>query len=412
MREFLQLRLAGALCAGVACAGVAVVSPVPVHATGSYSPYDESASTALARYVRNLASDPKDFNSLIGAGRAALELGDAQAAAGFFARAYEVNAQSPLPQIGMGSVSVANDDPATALTYFSRAQQLGASPVLFACARGLAYDIMGQQARAQADYRLAQTGADRDEATRRLALSLAISGNRASALTTLSPLMARRDPAAGRTRAFVLALTGDNSGAISAINAAMPGSSGGLSPFLQRLPTLAAGQKAAAVNLGVLPDAGAANYAASGSAQGDRLAGIDSLLSAQSQPQQAVIQHTYDLDTSPRPVARAANYTPAPRQVIQAVAQTPRRLWLQIASGSDPNALPRQFARMKRTNDVLFDGIPGFVAESGGKARLLIGPFKSSTDAQTFSEDLAVAHITAFQWRNSETDRIVPVASE
>ena len=199
MREFVQLRLAGAFCVGLACAGAAVISAAPAHATGSYSPYDESASTALARYVRNLASDPKDFDSLIGAGRAALELGDAQAAAGFFARAYEVNAQSPLPQIGMGSVSVANDDPATALTYFSRAQQLGASPVLFACARGLAYDIMGQQAQAQADYRLAQGGADRDEATRRLALSLAISGNRAGALSTQTPMMSLRDPAAART---------------------------------------------------------------------------------------------------------------------------------------------------------------------------------------------------------------------
>ena len=409
MREFLQLRLAGAFCAGLACAGAAVISAAPAHATGSYSPYDESASTALARYVRNLASDPKDFDSLIGAGRAALELGDAQAAAGFFARAYEVNAQSPLPQIGMGSVSVANDDPATALTYFSRAQQLGASPVLFACARGLAYDIMGQQAQAQADYRLAQGGADRDEATRRLALSLAISGNRAGALSTLSPLMARRDPAAARTRAFVLALTGDSNGAIGAINAAMPGSSGGLSPFLQRLPTLAAGQKAAAVNLGVLPDAGGPAYAAATPPQSDRLAGIDSMLRSQTQAQQAVVQQTYQMDA---PVVRVATYKPAPRPLVQAVAQTPRRLWLQLASGADANALPRQFARMKRTNDELFDGIPGFVAESEGKARLLIGPFKDAGDADTFAQDLAAAHITAFQWRNSETDRIGQVVSE
>ena len=161
MREFLQLRLACALCACVAAA----VSAVPAAAAGSYSPYDETASAALARYVRALASDPRDFDALIGAGRSALELGDAQAAAGFFARADDVNAQSPLPQIGMGAVSVANGDANGALGYFNRAQQRGASVAQFACPRGLAYDLLGQQAQAQADYRLAQRGADHDEAT-------------------------------------------------------------------------------------------------------------------------------------------------------------------------------------------------------------------------------------------------------
>ena len=42
----------------------------------------ESPGTALSRYIRVLASNPRDFNSLIGAGRAALELGDVQTAAG------------------------------------------------------------------------------------------------------------------------------------------------------------------------------------------------------------------------------------------------------------------------------------------------------------------------------------------
>ena len=110
----------------VACAPFRRVA-TPGAAQGSYSPYNETASAALARYVRTLAQDPKDFQSLIGAGRAALEIGDTQAAAGFFARADEVNPRSPLPQAGMGAVSVANGDAKAAMPYFTRAQQLGAT---------------------------------------------------------------------------------------------------------------------------------------------------------------------------------------------------------------------------------------------------------------------------------------------
>ena len=175
MRELLQYRFMSAL---LACAGAAVVvTAAPAAAQGSYSPYNESPAAALARYVRTLASDPKDFAALIGAGRAALEIGDAQAAAGFFARADEVNPKSPLPQ--------------AALPYFRRAQQLGAPVSTFACDRGLAYDLLGRQSDAQADYRAALNGADADEASRRLALSLAIAGNRADALQTLAPLIAK-----------------------------------------------------------------------------------------------------------------------------------------------------------------------------------------------------------------------------
>src|SRR5882757_2899902 len=134
----------------LACAGASVVAAVPAAAQGSYSTFDESPAAALARYVRTLASDPKDFTSLIGAGRAALELGDAQAAAGFFARADEVNPRSPLPQAGMGAVSVANGEAAASLPYFTRAQQLGAPVATFGADRGLALDLLGRQTEAQA----------------------------------------------------------------------------------------------------------------------------------------------------------------------------------------------------------------------------------------------------------------------
>src|SRR6476619_160559 len=162
MRGLLRygLRITLALCAGA-------IAIAPAAAQGSYSPYNESPAAALARYVRTLASDPKDFESLIGAGKSALELGDAQAAAGFFARADEVDPRSPLPQAGMGAVSVANGEPQAAISYFKRAQQLGEKVADFACDRGLAYDLMGQQTQAQADYKVAIASRESDEARRR-----------------------------------------------------------------------------------------------------------------------------------------------------------------------------------------------------------------------------------------------------
>jgi Flp pilus assembly protein TadD len=420
----------------LACAGTAAVfAAAPAVAQGSYSPYNETATAALARYVRTLASDPKSFEALIGAGRAALELGDPQAAAGFFARADDVNPRSPLPQAGMGAVSVANGEPTAALPYFTRAQQLGASLATFACDRGLAYDLLGRQADAQRDYRAALDGPDRDEARRRLALSLAISGDRAEALDTLSPLLAQRDVAAARTRAFVLALTGDSSGAMAAIDSAMPGTSPAVTPLLQRLPVLAPAQKAAAVNLGIFPDGGNSAYAFAAPMQNraepqvttatvttDRLAGIDELLR-----QPASAQPAYQAPP-PRPAAQTsetqpwqvqarptqAAYSAPVRYAMPARAAgrfPPRKIWLQLASGSNAAALPGQFERMKSQDRELFDGIPGYVAKSPDRARLVIGPFRSTDDADTFAADLETVHLTAFKWSNSESDQIVPLGT-
>ena len=379
----------------------------------------ETPSAALAHYVRTLASDPKDFGALIGAGKAALELGDTQAAAGFFARADEVNPRSPLPQAGMGAVSVANGEAQAAMPYFTRAQQLGAPAATIGCDRGLAYDLLGQQAKAQADYRAALTGPDATEARRRLALSLAISGDRANALQALAPLSARGDSAVGRVRAFVLALTGDSRGAMVAIDAAMPGSWSSVSPFLQRLPSLQPGQKAAAVNLGIFPDSGApalaANTVASpfatSAAGTDRLAGIDQLLQSPPTPSAGpAVQPSWQ----PAPPAAQLAYAPPVRRSGSAVqpAATGPKVWLQLASGPNAEALPEQFRRMKSRNRTLFDGISGYVARSADRARLVIGPFRGSSDAEIFQEDLQSVGIDAFSWTNSESDRIVPLGTE
>jgi hypothetical protein len=60
--------------------------------------------------------------------------------------------------------------------------------------------------------------------------------------------------------------------------------------------------------------------------------------------------------------------------------------------------LPEQFQRIRARKPSLFTGLGGWVAETGSRARLLIGPFDSKDDAQMFADALESAKIDAFSW--------------
>jgi Flp pilus assembly protein TadD len=397
----------------LASAGLALVT-IPSPAWSQAIPiYAESTADALARNVKILAESPRNFDALVAAGKAALQLGDAQAAAGFFGRAEEVHPQSPLPKAGMGAALVATGDPNGALVYFGMAQQLGASLISFGSDRGLAYDLLGNQVAAQADYRAALHGPDRDEALRRLALSLAISGNKPLALETIQPLLQRRDLGAQRARALVLALGGDVAGAKAAVEFTMPGASHSMDPFFRRLPSLTTTQQAAAVHLGIFPQGSVAMaYAAPGV---DRLASVEQILR---QPQQQPAPSArYTGSPVPPPVqsaqqpARRVQSTVPPRieqsaspstDLVQTrrVASAPggRQIWLQLASANSVSDLPGQFDRIRSRKPALFNGISGFVAEDGSRPRLVIGPFHSDEDARLFADALSSVRIAASRW--------------
>jgi tetratricopeptide (TPR) repeat protein len=221
----------------------------------------ETPGAALSRNIRVLAASPRDYNALIGAGRAALELGDVQAAAGFFGRAEEVNPNAPAAKVGLGAAMAHMGDPDGAIFYFNQASRLGAQPLTMAVDRGMARDLLGDLSGAQADYRLAIASLGSDEARRRLALSLAIARDKKGALDTLQPLLNRHDAAAQRTRAFVLALLGDQIGAAQAIDSVMPGTAARFAPFFRYLPNLSVTEKAAAVHLGIFPENAATRIA-------------------------------------------------------------------------------------------------------------------------------------------------------
>ena len=405
-------------------------SSVPVFAQSASTGWAqrETPAAALARHIRVLARTPKDFLALIGAGKAALALGDTQAAVGFFGRADEVFPTSPLPQAGIGAAMVENGDAHGALRHFARAQQLGANGAMMGASRGLAYDLIGRHSDAQADYRAALYGSDADEARRRLALSLAITGDKAAAIEMLGPLVARGDSAAARCRALVLALSGDMEGARRSLDAAMPGSSVRMAPFFAKLPSLRSDQKAAAVNLGLFPDSGQPAYAyvpqpgagPTGYAMparpvvrppqsssitgamplsGDRLSSIDQLLrGADPRPE------------AERPV-QVANIPPQTRSEPASQPAKPR-VWVQLASGSNSAALPEQFRRIKRKHSDLLDGIGGYVAERPNRSRLLIGPFRSLKDANIIVEDLESVRVDAFSWTSPPGENIRKLSTE
>ncbi|WP_188054713.1 SPOR domain-containing protein [Sphingosinithalassobacter sp. CS137] len=205
----------------------------------------------LAQEIRVLTEDPQDLRALLSAGALSVRLNDPAAALAFFARAEAVEPNDPRILAGRAAALALLQRPGEALHLFARAEAAGVPPVRFARDRGFAYDLLGAQALAQRDYRLALEQEPDDETIRRLALSLGISGEAEEAMALLDPLLRRSDGAAWRARAFVMAMNGDVAGAERIAENVLPGNMGlALTPFFRRLAELGPADRAFAVHFG------------------------------------------------------------------------------------------------------------------------------------------------------------------
>lgn len=212
----------------------------------------QTLNAALARLGRN----PQDVGALIDAGNAALGLGDVDAAVGFFSRADQIQPNSPRVRAGLAGALVHNGNPYDAIPLFAEAEAAGGMDPLLSAERGLAYDLVGDNATAQKYYRAALALGPNDEATRRLALSQAINGDRTGMEATLAPLLFRGDKSAQRIHAFALAIAGKSEEAVSIAYRVMPQDlAAGISPYLRYLPRLTRAQQAAAAMFGHFPRA-------------------------------------------------------------------------------------------------------------------------------------------------------------
>lgn len=267
---------------GDAAQSRAVVQPLPPAGV-------EDLNIALSRLARN----SRDLTALIDAGNASLQLNDIDAAIGFFGRADELSPGNALVKVGLAGAFVRSERPIEALRLFNEAEQAGASTAGLAEERGLAFDLVGDPVSAQAQYARAMAVRPNDELTRRMALSQAISGDRAAFEKTLYPLLERRDFAAYRTRAFALAILGEEGEAVAIAEAVMPPElSARMTPYLRYMNRLTKAQQAAAGNLGIFPraaqigrdDARIAQYAGSGSSSPSMVRTADAALAPQGAP--------------------------------------------------------------------------------------------------------------------------------
>ena len=251
--------------------GAGLITPVYAQEVVQALPPRESADLSAA--LRRLAARPTDLEALLSAGNASLVLHDASAAAGFFARAAAVAPADQRVILGQARVALEQRRPVDALAGFARAEQAGVRPLDMAADRGLAHDLVGDNARAQELYRSVLAAGDDSEVRRRLALSLAITGNRPEFERTLYPMLRDEDRSAYRTRAFGLAILGLTDDAVGIADAMMPTDLAlRMAPYLRYMPRLTKAQQAAAGNLGAFPaateigrdSADIANYASAG----------------------------------------------------------------------------------------------------------------------------------------------------
>ncbi len=214
-----------------------------------------AAVDSLNRNLASLSRNPQDVTALLGAGQAALDLGDVQAANGFFTRANMVNPQLGKAKLGLAVVQIALRQPGSAAENFDAAQALGEQPTGRLSDRGMAYDLTGQQDKAQRDYLAAlRTNASDAPARLRYAVSLGISGKVSDADRQLEQALAAGDREAWRMRAFIYAMNGRMADARKVTQSVMPkGLADALDPYMQRLPLLTPGQKASAAYYGEFP---------------------------------------------------------------------------------------------------------------------------------------------------------------
>lgn len=247
-------RKLNATLSGLALAVLLGGMPAPVHSQTGME-VEPSGAPELRAAMERIARDPNDPYALTDAGRAALQLGDAGAAATFFRRALAVAPNNGQAVAGLASANLWQENPFDALKLFDRAVELGIPARQIAADRGLAYDLIGNFAAAQREYVQASEPLSGNSLAIRRAASLYIAGKTEAGDAILIPLLRQNQSSAWRVRAFLLAAVGETDQAYQIARSFLPATRAeSLRPFFAKMKTLTPAQQMAVVHFGHFPD--------------------------------------------------------------------------------------------------------------------------------------------------------------
>ncbi len=417
-------RLAG--LALLACTGLGAVSAQEAVNREIVQPTQSSEVERLNTALHELARNPQDVVALIEAGNAAIQLDDLDAALGFYGRAQELSPGNAEAKMGLAVVYLHSSRPIESLRLFADAEQSGADSEQMAGDRGLAYDLVGDNSQAQASYRMALARGPNDEISRRLALSLAISGDKEGFEQVLLPMLQRQDYAAYRVRAFGLAIMGEEAKAVSIANAVMPRDlASRIAPYLAYMSRLTRAQQAAAANLGSFPraadigrdDARIVQYAVGGldAVQADiRLAPVGEPLGGSGDESSGSLTDAFgDISAQAALAPDAADRSvdistiEAPREKRPPPVVHPSRVWVQVATGRSVSRLRFDWRRIQRNNPNLLGRYGGHVVRWGRSNRLLAGPVASRGEAHRLVNALKRAGQDSFMYVSPKGQEII-----
>ena len=134
---------------------------------------------------------------------------------------------------------------------------------------------------------------------------------------------------------------------------------------------------------------------------GSRLADLSATIADIAEPERAPARAA---PAKPKPAARAA--AAAAKKPKAAPPAEPSRVWVQIAGGAAKAALPREYARLKAKVPKLFGARGAWTAPLNATNRLLVGPFASSREAQTFVNQLKAQDLSGFAWTSAAGQKV------
>ncbi|MFC3713052.1 SPOR domain-containing protein [Sphingoaurantiacus capsulatus] len=371
---------------------------------------------AMVFYERAINIDPAYPLALRAAGNNAMTRGVPAEAARFYSTWANTEPRNPEALISLASTLIAQQKPDEALALLARAEDLNGNKGRISAQRGIALDLQGNTAGAQAAYAAALDLNPADAVTtQRMALSLALGGQNGAAVTLMQRFGPEPEAAeVRRTLALIHALGGRQGDAGEAAAALFPiAEAQKMRNFYAQLPRMPLRERAIAVHFGIVPGVGPVSMLPMTGPP----ARVVTTQAPAPKPAQETIRTTAVPPPAPRPTPTPPAPAPTPAAPV-AAAEAPLtpallasrpRIWVQVSSLADGSRLGVEWRRIRGAAGDTLAGQQPYVQRAGATNRLLVGPYASEWAARSAIAKLKARRVDSIINRTPKGASLAPL---